>query len=192
MTYNRRLDDRPVSLLLPEGRILWKVPEPVNFNPYPTPPQLFRQFERGEISRDELHASLALHARTLIAEMVEAKKNPRTSYLERLRNFAAARRLSKKHGTARIREILAALGDIEGFPPAQILWNARHADVPLHCFIRSRIEPVFRVTRLDVQPMSVSIDVEYGAHDKSKTTREAILFQRDARLSLELVDRFVK
>ena len=164
----------------------------MNFNPYPTPPQLFRQFERVEISREELHASLALHARTLIAEMVEAKKNPRTSYLERLRNYAAARRLAGKHGTARVREILGALGEIEGFPPAQILWNALHADVPLHCFIRSRIEPVFRITRLEVQPMSVSIEVEYGANDRSRTTREAILFQRNALLSLELVDRFEK
>ncbi len=162
----------------------------MNFNSYPTPPQLFRQFERGEISRDELHATLALHARSLIAEMVEAQKSPKTSYLERLRNFAAARRLAKKHGAARIREILGALGEIEGFPPAQILWNASHRDVPLHCFFRSRIEPVFRITRLDVRAMSVSIEVEYGAHDRTKTTREAILFQRNARLELELADRF--
>ena len=61
----------------------------MNFNSYPTPPQLFRQFERGEISRDELHATLALHARSLIAEMVEAQKSPKTSYLERLRNQPA-------------------------------------------------------------------------------------------------------
>ncbi len=162
----------------------------MNFNPYPTPPQLFRQYERGEISRDELHASLALHARSLIAEMVEAQKNPKSSYLERLRNFAAARRLAKRHGPARIREILGALGDIEGFPPAQILWNASHTDVPLHCFFRTKIEPVFRVTRLEMQAMSVSIEVEYGANDKSKTTREAILFQRNARLELELLERF--
>jgi hypothetical protein len=168
------------------------VPPSVNFNPYPTPPQLFRQFERGEISRDELHASLALHARSLITEMVEDEKNPKTSYLERLRNFAAARKLAKKHGSARIREVLSALGAIDGFPPAQILWNASHSDVPLHCYFRSRIEPVFRITKLDVQPMMVSVEVEYGAHEKSKTTREAILFQRDASLALELVDRFEK
>ncbi len=164
----------------------------MNFNPYPTPPQLFRQFERGEISREELHASLALHARSLIAEMVEEKKNPKSSYLERLRNFAAARRLTSKHGSPRIREILGALGEIDGFPPGQILWNAAHADVPLHCFFRSKVEPVFRITRLEVQPMLVSIDVEYGAHDRSRTTRESLLFQRNARLELELLDRFAK
>lgn len=164
----------------------------MNFNPYPTPPQLFRSFERGEISREELHESLALHARSLIEEMVEERRNPRGSYLERLRNFAAARKLSKKHGPARLREILAALGAIEGFPPAQILWNAGHGDVPLHCFFRCKIEPVFRIVRLEVRPMLVSLDVEYGANDRARTTRESILLQRNARLELELLDRFAR
>lgn len=162
----------------------------MNFDPYPTPPQLFGQFERGEISREELHASLALHARSLISEMVEERNHPKTSYLERLRNFAAARKLAKKHGSARLREILATLGAIEGFPPAQILWNAGHADVPLHCFFRSKIEPVFRIVRLEVQPMMISLDVEYGSNDRAKTTRESILLQRNASLELELADRF--
>jgi hypothetical protein len=164
----------------------------VNFPSYPTPSQLFRQYERGEISREDLHASLALHAKSLITEMEEEVKNPKTSYLERLRNFAAARKLVKKHGSARLREVLAALGELEEFPPAQILWNASHSDVPLHCYFRSRIEPVFRITKLDLQPMIVSLEVEYGAHERSKTTREAILFQRNASLALELVDRYEK
>lgn len=162
----------------------------MNFQRHPTPPQLFRQFERGEISREELHASLAVHARGLIAEMVEEHRQPRTSYLERLRNYAAARRLARKHGSARVREILATLGAIEEFPPAQILWNAGHSDVPLHCFFRSRIEPVFRITRLEVKPMMVSLDVEYGPADRAATVRESILLQRNALLQLELVDRF--
>ncbi len=162
----------------------------VNFDSHPTPPQLFRRFERGEIDREELHAALAVHARGLIAEMVEVHRNPKASYLERLRNLAAARKLSKKHGAARIREILAVLGTIEGFPPAQILWNAGHADVPLHCFFRMKAEPVFRIVRLEVQPMLVSLDVEYGSHPRDKTTRESILLQRNALLELELLDRF--
>lgn len=162
----------------------------MNFASHPTPPQLFRQFEKGEIDREQLHAALALHAKDLIAEMEEAHRQPRRSYLERLRNYAAARKLAKRHGAARLREVLAALGSIEGFPPAQILWNAGHADVPLHCFFRSRIEPVFRIVRMDLQPMLVSLDVEYGAHDRARTTRESLLLQRNARLELELLDRF--
>lgn len=132
---------------------------------------------------------MALHARGLIAEMETERKNPKTSYLERLRNFAAARKLVKKCGAARLREILATMGQIEGFPPAQILWNAGHADVPLHCFFRSRIEPVFRIVRLEVAAMKVEIDVEYGPHEKSATIRESILLQRDAMLNLTLTER---
>tara|TARA_R110002096_G_scaffold233086_11_gene423109 strand:+ start:40 stop:552 length:513 start_codon:yes stop_codon:yes gene_type:complete len=161
----------------------------LNFAPLPTPPQLFRQFERGDISREELHATLALHARCLIGEMVEAQENPKTSYLERLRNFATARKLTRKHGRIRIREILSVMGEIEGFPPAQILWNASHTDVPLHCFFRTKIEPVFRITQLEVEPMEVKIEVEYGAHHKKKTTRESIVLQRDAKLQLVLLER---
>lgn len=162
----------------------------MNFDVRPTPPQLFLRFEAGEISREELHEGLAEHARTLIDEMVEEHRHPRSSYLERLRNYAAARKLSRKHGSARIREILAALGAIDGFPPAQILWNASHADVPLHCFFRTKVEPVFRIVRLDLQPMFVSLDVEYGARERSRTTRESILLQRNASLEWEFLDRF--
>lgn len=161
----------------------------VNFSDRPTPPQLFRQFERGIISREELHELMSHHAKELIEEMLEARKNPKTSYFEQIRNLAAMRKLTRKHGPASVREVLAALGAIEGFPPAQILWNAGHADVPLHCFLRSRIEPVFRIPRLEMQPMIVSLDVEYGANDRRKTTRETILFQRDALLRLELLER---
>ena len=114
---------------------------------------------------------MALHARELIGEMESERRNPRTSYLERLRNFSAARKLARKVGSARLREILATLGAIEGFPPAQILWNAGHADVPLHCFFRSRIEPVFRITRMKAEAMRVEVDVEYGPNDKKKTIR---------------------
>ncbi|MEM6278113.1 MAG: hypothetical protein AAF733_01445 [Verrucomicrobiota bacterium] len=161
----------------------------MNFGLLPTPPELFRQFERGDISREELQATMALHARGLIEEMESERKNPKTSYIERLRNFAAARKLSKKVGTARLREILKVLGEIEGFPPAQILWNAGHTDVPLHCFFRSRIEPVFRITRLDYEAMKVEVDVEYGPRDKKKSIKESIVLQRDAMLVLNLSER---
>jgi len=159
------------------------------FGSIPTPPELFRQFERGAISREELQASMALHARDLIEEMKEASKNPMSSYLERLRNMAAVRKLAKKHGAALLREILVVLGRIEGFPPAQLLWNAGHPDMPLHCFFRTRHEPVFRIVKMQVAPMKIRIQIEYGAHKPRDTTREEILLQRDSRMNLELVDR---
>jgi len=46
----------------------------VNFGTTPTPPQLFRQFERGDLSREELQSFMAIHARGLIDEMVEERK----------------------------------------------------------------------------------------------------------------------
>lgn len=132
---------------------------------------------------------MALHARGLITEMETEQRNPKTSYMERLRNFAAARKLAKKYGTAKLRETLAAMGRIEGFPPAQILWNAGHSDVPLHCFFRSRHEPVFRITRMEMTAMRVEVDIEYGPHDKKATIRESITLQRDAMLNLEMSER---
>ena len=132
---------------------------------------------------------MALHARDLIEEMENERRNPKTSYLERLRNFAAARKLARKHGSRLIREVFSTLGQVENFPPAQLLWNAGHADVPLHCFLRSRIEPVFRVRSLVAEPMSVELIVEYGPHEKNRTIREKILLKRDTRLRLHLSER---
>ncbi len=159
------------------------------FNSFPTPPELFRQFDRGEISREELQATMALHARGLIVEMEEVRKKPMSAYAERLRNRAAARRLAKKHGSALLREVLVTLGKIDSFPPAQILWNAGHLDMPLHCFFRMWHEPVFRIIKLEVSSMKIHIEIEYGAHKSKDTTRETIFLQRDCRMNLELEER---
>lgn len=161
----------------------------MKFNSLPTPPDLFRQFEAGEISREELQATMALHARDLIEEMVEVRRNPVAAYLEQLRNQAAARKLVRRHGGSELREIFSALGSIPAFPPAQLLWNASHAQVPLHCFIRMRREPVFRIIQLEIQPMKASLRVEYGENARNRTTREKIILSRDARLCWELQER---
>ena len=111
---------------------------------------------------------MALHARDLIDEMVETRKNPLASYMERLRNLAAVRKLKRKYGSAILREVLIALGEIPGFPPAQLLWNASHTQIPLHCFIRMRQEPVFRIVKMDVSPMKITVRVEYGENSKTE------------------------
>ncbi|MDF1813449.1 MAG: hypothetical protein P1V20_14725 [Verrucomicrobiales bacterium] len=161
----------------------------MKFSSLPTPPALFRQFENGEISREELQATMALHARDLIEEMVETRKNPVAAYVERLRNQAAVRKLAGKHTSALLREVFSAMGEIPGFPPAHLLWNASHRQMPLHCFIRMKHEPVFRVTKMDVSPMKVSVQVEYGQHDKDKTTRELIVLHRNPTFKFELLER---
>jgi hypothetical protein len=151
---------------------------------------LFRQFERGEISREELHSFLAIHARSLISEMEEARINPIAAYIERLRNHAAARRLLRKHPQKLLRELLGALALIPDFPPAQILWNASHRDVPLHCFFRTRLEPIFRIQKLEVSAMRARLELHYGLADPAKLVRETIILQRDACLVWGLRERF--
>ena len=161
----------------------------MNFRPIPTPPELFRQFEAGEMSREELQAAMAIHARGLIDEMLEERKNPITAYLERTRNRAAARRWRQRIGVVRLREVLEALAFIEAFPPAQILWNAGHMDVPLHCFFRTKHEPIFRIKHIEIEPMRVLVRLEYSKASKEEIKREEIVLRRDSKLRLELGTR---
>ena len=153
----------------------------MNFRPIPTPPELFRQFEAGEMSREELQAAMAIHARGLIDEML--------AYWERTRNRAAARRWRQKIGVVRLREVLEALAFIEAFPPAQILWNAGHMDVPLHCFFRTKHEPIFRIKHIEIEPMRVLVRLEYSKASKEEIKREEIVLRRDSKLRLELGTR---
>lgn len=144
-----------------------------------TPLQLFRMFESGEISREELHAAMAGHARMLIAEMEEQRRNPVVAYLEHLLNNRAAKKLVKQHGEAEVREVLAALGDLPDFPPALYLWNASHLDVPLHCFLRTRQPPVLRVRRLETGRLKALVELEYGLPGKSELRRELFSLKRN-------------
>jgi hypothetical protein len=159
----------------------------VNFPPLPTPPELFRLFERGDLSREQLHAAMALHARDLIAEMTETRRNPAAAWLEHIRNRSAAARLSRRHGAALVREVFAALGSLSEFPPALLLWNASHREVPLHCFLRSRHEPLFRVLGLRAEPARVRIDIEWG--ESAAPARESITLVRGRFRRLELAER---
>jgi hypothetical protein len=146
--------------------------------PLRTPLQLFRMFESGEITREELHSAMAEHARMLIAEMEEQRRNPVVAYLEYLLNQRAARKLVKQHGEAEVREILAALGELPDFPPAIYLWNATHVDVPLHCFLRTRNPPVLRVRRLESGRLKALLELEYGLPGKSELRRERFSLKR--------------
>ena len=150
-----------------------------NEEPLRTPVQLFRMFESGEISREELHAAMAEHARLLIAEMEEQRPNPVVAYLEYLLNDRAATKLSKRHGEAEVREVLAALAELAEFPPAVYLWNATHFDVPLHCFLRTRNPPVLRVKRLETNRMKALIELEYGLPKEKEIRREVFHLKRN-------------
>jgi hypothetical protein len=153
----------------------------------PTPKQLFAQFERGEIERDELQALMAVHARELIAEMEEDYQNPAAAWIESLLARRAAGRLVRRHGSRLLREVLMALSELEDFPPARLLWNASHPDLPLHCFLRIRREPVFRISNLDHRPEEIEVTIEHGEAGRGRATRTLFLLKRDDQWRLKVV-----
>lgn len=145
-----------------------------------TPSQIISSFERGELEREEMHALMALHARELIREMEEDYQNPAAAWIESLLARQAAGRLVRKYGSRLVREVLAALAEVPDFPAARHLWNASHPDVPLHCFLRIRREPVFRILNLEVVSGEVRVLVEHGDGGKGKGTRKTFLLIRGA------------
>jgi hypothetical protein len=145
----------------------------------PTPVQLFRLYENGDITRAQLQAAMAMHQHHLLVEIAEARRNPIAAYVDDKLSKRAAARLERRHGEGFVRQVLVAMGEIPGFPPSNLLWNAGHQDVPLHCFMRVRREPVFRILRIDVQPVMIKVLVEHGAARKRDTTREEVSLRRN-------------
>lgn len=152
----------------------------------PTPDKLITRFERGEIDREELHAQMALHARNLIREMEEDHQNPAAALIERVMAARHARRLAKPHGARLVRECLVALSEAPGFPPAEYLWNASHPDLPLHCFMRMRRKPRFRIVAIHRGPdTTVRCHTEHDCPDNGRTRIEWKL-ARDAAWRLHV------
>ena len=151
----------------------------------PTPPQIIASFERGEIERDEMHALMSIHARELIREMEEDYQNPAAAWIEGLRARRAASRLVRRHGARLLREVLGALAEVPDFPPVRHLWNASHSDVPLHCFLRIRREPVFRILSLDAVPGGIQVIIEHGVAPRGQGTRRTFILNRDERWKLK-------
>ncbi|NJM38767.1 MAG: hypothetical protein HC845_13355 [Akkermansiaceae bacterium] len=149
----------------------------------PTPTQIFASFERGEIEREEMQALMALHARELIQEMEEDYQNPAAALIETLLARRAAGKLIRRHGARMIREILVALSEIPDFPPARNLWNASHPDVPLHCFLRIRREPVFRILSIEPKNGGIQVVTEHGSAAKGKATQRTFLLNLLNRVS---------
>lgn len=142
-----------------------------------TPPQLFEEFEAGRITREQLHAGLEWHAKTLVEEIIEAHGDPLTSWWEGMLAKRAATRLANRHGVWRVRHILAALSRIPDFEPAHLLWNALHPDVPIHCFFRMRREPIFRINKIhNLKSNQLEVQVRYR-------TSEGKISEEDYRLS---------
>lgn len=153
----------------------------------PTPSEIFSRYENGEIDRDELHALMALNARELIAEMEEDHLNPAAALIEGLLTRRAAARLVRKHGGRLIREILHALSEVRDFPPARRLWNALHPDVPLHCFIRVRREPVFGLIAIERSGSDFVVETKFGPAGKKNGTYRTFTLRRGLDWKLRVV-----
>lgn len=151
----------------------------------PTPSQIIASYERGEMEREEMHALMALHARELIQEMEEDHRNPAAAWIESLLARRAAGRLVRRHGARLLREVLVALAEVPDFPPVRHLWNAAHPDVPLHCFLRMRREPVFRILSLDAKAGGFRLMIEHGPAAKGKGVRCSFALNRDATWKLK-------
>jgi hypothetical protein len=153
----------------------------------PTPSQIFASFERGEIERDEMHALMALHAREIIKEMEEDYQNPASALIESLLARRSTSQLVRRHSGRLLREIFVALADAENFPPARYLWNAAHPDVPLHCFLRMRRQPVFRISTIKSKGDEIEIEVEYGSAGRGKAQKRVFHLKRDDLFKLRVV-----
>lgn len=158
-------------------------------DPLPTPRQLFRQYDAGEITREAFHAAMRQHQEMLIEEMEEAHQNPVAAAIEEMRRRYAAAKLLRRHNEEELREIFVALSELADFSPAHHLWNAAHRHVPVRVFFRPGKEPVFRVLELKADRWEVCIRVEHGAAARRQATREEIHFQRDDRGELILRQR---
>jgi hypothetical protein len=145
----------------------------------PTPPEIFRLFEEGKLTREQLHAAMNQHAYSIMEEIVEARRNPVLSFYEYALSRRAAARLEREYGEGTVRSVLVALSELPGFALRNYLWNAGHRDVPLHCFLRQRTEPVFRLLEIKLKPWRVMVTVEYGSARKGEALREVIALQRD-------------
>ena len=110
--------------------------------------------------------------------MVTDQVHPVLAAIERKLSQQAAATLIRRHGEPEMREILRALADEPDFPPARLLWNVGHGDVPLHCFLRTRHEPIFRVLRVDVTRLTAAIAVEHGAVRGKPLIREEFCLRR--------------
>ncbi|MGI9240039.1 MAG: hypothetical protein ACR2RV_04520 [Verrucomicrobiales bacterium] len=139
---------------------------------------MFREFECGRISREQLQAAMALIQQELIKDIEDARQNPLLACMDKVLSKQAASKLRRRYPEPVVREVLAALAEVPDFPPSHLLWNAGHRDVPLYCFLRPRREPVFRILNLEVAGRRVEISVEHGPAKRRDAIRETFTLRR--------------
>ncbi len=156
----------------------------------PTPPQLFRLLERGEITHKQLQQAMAHHALMLFQEIHETRRNPLLEFVEQRLNRRVCDRLVARYGESMLRAVLLALSEVPRFPPARFLWHAASPTVPLHCIIRMRREPVFRLLDIeDSPPDRQLVKLEHGPAKKRQAIREHFVLQRQPDGSRAVLSR---
>jgi hypothetical protein len=155
----------------------------------PTPPRLFVMLENGTMNLEEFHRLMALHHQRAFQEIETARRDPFSTRFHNLVNKRAASRFVRIHGEYAIRRFFLALSELEDFPPAQFLWNARHLDVPIHCFFRTRETPVFRILRLDIAASRATGRIHHGEAKGPGAMVEDFAFRLSPRGQWELHHR---
>lgn len=157
--------------------------------PLIAPNRLLAYYRAGHITRAQWLAGMQLQFEAALREIEENRQDPERALLETWRCKAAAKRLLKESTQAELRELMVSLSEIDDFPPASYLWNADQRDIPLHCFLREKREPVLRFRQVSITRTSAKLEIEYGSRKMKERVRESIRLRRDWRGSLVVESR---
>lgn len=150
-------------------------------HPLLSPNRLLGLYRAGSITRSQWLEGMRLHFLLALKEIEEDRSHPKRALLESWRCKNAARKLLRDHTEAELREVLMALSELDDFPPSTYLWNADQYDVPLHCLLRERREPILRFPQIQIRRLTAEIVIEYGSLKKKDRVREKISLRRDWR-----------
>lgn len=149
--------------------------------PLIAPNRLLAWYRSGSITRAQWLEGMRRQFVAALNEVEEDRANPKRALLESWRCKNAARRLSKNHTEAELREVFMALSELDEFPPANYLWNADQLDIPLHCFLREKRAPVLRLLDMEILRLTAKLTIEYGGLKSRERVRETIHLRRDWR-----------
>jgi hypothetical protein len=154
-----------------------------------SPHRLLSFYRSGKITRAQWLEGMRLHFLLALKEIQEDCSEPNRARLETWRCKNAARRLLSNHTQAELREVFMALAELDDFPPSAYLWNADQLDVPLHCLLREKREPVLRFSEVQIRRLTAELVIEYGGLKKKDRTREKITLRRDWRGTMVVESR---
>jgi hypothetical protein len=145
------------------------------------PNRLLAWYRAGTITRAQWLEGMRQQFLLALAEIEADRVQPKQALLETWRCRNAARRLTRNHTEAELREVFVSLSEIDDFPPASYLWNADQTDIPLHCFLRERRIPILRFKRINIHRLAAKLTIQYGGPKAKDCILETIHLRRDWR-----------